>query len=164
MYRPCGQHQRTGRCDVEVRRDAAVRLGGPRAAARLERLVQPAVALGVLGNDATSGIASCSGPTYSGPDGPAQSISGSCTDRAGNTNTNVTASLKYDATRPTATGSPARGPDVNGWYNQPVALALTGSDATSGIGSCGGSYAGPDGTGRVLTGSAQTSQGTRAVQ
>ena len=47
-----------------------------------------------------------------GPDGAAQTLSGSCTDRAGNTNSNVTATFKYDATRPTASGSLARGPDV----------------------------------------------------
>ena len=42
--------------------------------------------------------------------------------------------------------SPARAPDVNGWYNHAVALTWSGSDATSGIASCSsGSYAGPDG-------------------
>ena len=107
------------------------------------------IALSVTGTDATSGIASgsCGGPSYSGPDGSARTISGSCTDRAGNTSNAVTATIKYDGTAPTASGSLARGPDLNGWYNQPVAFALTGTDATSGIASCGGNYAGPDGVG-----------------
>jgi hypothetical protein len=34
----------------------------------------------------------------------------------------VTAALKYDATAPSATGTLARAPDGNGWYNRPVAL------------------------------------------
>jgi hypothetical protein len=110
------------------------------------------IALSVSGTDATSGIGSCGGPSYSGPDGSARTITGSCTDRAGNTGASVTATVKYDATAPTASGSLARGPDANGWYNHPVAFNLTGSDATSGIGTCGGSYAGPDGTGRQVVG------------
>ena len=110
------------------------------------------VALGVTGSDATSGIASCSGPTYSGPDGPDRTISGSCTDRAGNTNNSVSATFKYDSTAPTASGSLARGPDLNGWYNRPVLLDLTGADATSGIASCSGGYAGPDGTSKTASG------------
>ena len=110
------------------------------------------VALGVTGSDAMSGIASCSGPSYSGPDGTARTITGSCTDRAGNTNAAVTATLKYDSTPPTASGSLARGPDANGWYNHPVTLELTGSDAMSGIASCGGGFSGPDGDARTASG------------
>ena len=41
--------------------------------------------------------------------------------------------------------SPARAPDANGWYNHAVALTFAGSDATSGIASCGApTYSGPD--------------------
>lgn len=110
------------------------------------------VALGVTGTDAMSGIASCSGPSYSGPDGTARTITGSCTDRAGNTNAAVTATLKYDATAPTASGSLARAPDANGWYNHSVTLELTGSDAMSGIASCSGGFSGPDGDVRAASG------------
>ena len=108
-----------------------------------------AVALNVTGSDATSGIASRSGGTYGGPDGTAREVSGTCTDRAGNTSVPTSRTLNYDATPPATTGSsPARPADRNGWYNQPVALSVSGTDATSGIGSCGGpSYSGPDGLG-----------------
>jgi hypothetical protein len=54
--------------------------------------------------------------------------------------------VSIDLTPPAFTVSP--GPDQNGWYNHPVALALGGeSDALSGIGSCGDPqpYSGPDG-------------------
>ena len=61
----------------------------------------------------------------------------------------MTSTIKYDATRRLRRGR-LRGPDLNGWYNQPVALALTGSDAISGVASCGGDYAGPDGASRRL--------------
>ena len=41
--------------------------------------------------------------------------------------------FKYDATAPAATTIPARQPDVNGWYNQPLSVAFSGSDAPSGL-------------------------------
>jgi hypothetical protein len=54
--------------------------------------------------------------------------------------------VKRDATPPTISGgSPSRGPDSNGWYNHPVGINFSGTDATSGIAGCSGpSYGGPD--------------------
>jgi hypothetical protein len=51
------------------------------------------------GSDATSGIASCSAVTYSGPDRASAPIGGGCTDRAGNT-ASAPVSINYDATAP----------------------------------------------------------------
>ena len=54
------------------------------------------VQVSFAGQDATSGIASCSSPTYGGPDGGSVSVSGGCTDKAG------TAGLRhcrFDTTR-----------------------------------------------------------------
>jgi hypothetical protein len=51
------------------------------------------------GSDATSGIASCTAVTYSGPDKASAPIGGRCTDRAGNS-ASAPASLNYDATAP----------------------------------------------------------------
>jgi hypothetical protein len=51
------------------------------------------------GDDATSGIASCTSSTYSGPDSENASVGGACTDNAGNHNSG-SVSLKYDATPP----------------------------------------------------------------
>lgn len=51
------------------------------------------------GTDATAGVASCSSAAYAGPDNPSASVSGSCTDWAGNVGT-ATFPLKYDATPP----------------------------------------------------------------
>ena len=97
-----------------------------------------------------SGPDTCTaGVTYSGPDAASASRSGTCTDRAGNTSASSSFAFKYDATAPSATGDLARLPDANGWYNHPIALEVTGSDALSGIAACGGAaYAGPDGRGR----------------
>ncbi len=91
-----------------------------------------ALAVTFDGTDATSGIEFCVTPqTYSGPDNANASVSGNCRDRAGNT-TVRSFSLSYDATGPVVTATPARNPDSNGWYNHPLAVSFSGTDATSG--------------------------------
>lgn len=69
--------------------------------------------------------------------------------------------IRRDATRPQVTGiAPARAPDSGGWYNRPVAIAVTGTDATSGIASCSSpQYAGPDGASREVTGTCTDAAG-----
>ena len=64
----------------------------------------------------------------------------------------MTATIKYDATAPTAIRRAGARPGQNGWYNHAVTFDLTGTDATSGIDSCGGGYSGPDGTSRQAQG------------
>jgi hypothetical protein len=59
-----------------------------------------AVGVAWSGNDATSGIASCSSGSYSGPDSASAKAAGSCRDMAGNIASGAFA-LKYDATAPT---------------------------------------------------------------
>ena len=49
--------------------------------------------------DATSGVASCSNLTYSGPDSSSAQLTGSCTDNAGNSAA-ASAAFDYDATAP----------------------------------------------------------------
>jgi hypothetical protein len=70
--------------------------------------------------------------------------------------TEVTVQLKIrvDKTPPVVSGGqPARGADVNGWYNHPVAVAFSGTDLTSGIASCTApTYAGPDSGAGLLFG------------
>ncbi len=113
-----------------------------------------ALSVAFAGTDATSGLDSCVPPqSYSGPDSQNASVSGSCVDRAGNTSVHSFA-LNYDGTAPAAFGSPAREPDSNGWYNQPIRVAFGGTDATSGIDSCTAAqvYPGPDAANASLSG------------
>jgi hypothetical protein len=50
-----------------------------------------------------------------------------------------------DKTAPAVTGHASRPPDANGWYNKPVTVMFSGTDATSGVAGCSGLvYAGPD--------------------
>ena len=89
------------------------------------------------GSDATSGLAGCSSPGYSGPDTAGASFTGTCTDNAGNVSAPLTSgSIKYDATPPAVSLSLSRGPDSDGWYNHPVDFHASGSDNLSGIASC----------------------------
>lgn len=105
------------------------------------------------GTDATSGVASCSSVGYSGPDSTGASVTGTCTDIAGNTSSPATsASIKYDSHAPTVTGvNTGRSPDSNGWFNHPVAVTLQGTDnGPSGIASCSSfTYSGPDTNGSI---------------
>jgi hypothetical protein len=87
------------------------------------------------GTDATSGVASCTSPNYGGPDTASATVSGSCTDVAGNVGT-ATFAFKFDKTPPAVTPRPSRPPDSNGWYNHPVAVGFAGADATSGVAGC----------------------------
>ena len=98
------------------------------------------------GLDATSGIASCGSPTYSGPDGASVTASATCTDNAGNISSPVSFALNYDATPPTVvSATPSPVPNAGGWYNAPVTVNFAGSDATSGLASCASPiYSGPD--------------------
>ena len=59
------------------------------------------VGLSFRGSDGLSGVKSCSGLTYSGPDGAGALVNGSCTDVAGNTRS-AKRSLNYDSTAPPA--------------------------------------------------------------
>jgi hypothetical protein len=104
------------------------------------------VQVSAAGTASVSGIASCTSATYSGPDSSSASVSGTCTSGAGLVSTPKTLSFQYDATPPSVSASPARGADSNGWYNNPVGVAFTGTDAVSGIDSCSGAttYSGPD--------------------
>jgi large repetitive protein len=97
------------------------------------------------GSDATSGIASCTSRTYSGPDGANASSSGNCTDVAGNISTTALG-FQYDATDPVVAVTADRNADHAGWYNRPVGISWSGTDATSGIDFCDApvTYSGPD--------------------
>jgi hypothetical protein len=57
----------------------------------------------------------------------------------------TTRTISIDATPPAVTAAAARVPDSNGWYNRPVGVSFSGTDATSGVASCSAAtYAGPD--------------------
>jgi hypothetical protein len=121
------------------------------------------VAFAFSGTDATSGIASCSSPTYGGGDGASVAVSATCADVAGNTSAAALATLKYDATAPAVTAAPDQAP-AGAWYRRPLTVGFAGTDATSGIASCTAPvrYAGPDGDAAVVKGSCADAAGNAA--
>ena len=94
------------------------------------------------------------------PDGGAITLSGTCSDNAGNS-ASSSLTIKYDSTAPTVKAAPARAPDVNGWYNHPVEVAFTGSDGGSGLAECSPkvTYGGPDANPAKLVGQCRDAAG-----
>ncbi|HEX4735120.1 MAG TPA: hypothetical protein VH247_11940 [Thermoleophilaceae bacterium] len=116
-------------------------------------------------SDALSGIANCQAPTYSGADDLTASLSGTCTDAAGNTDSSPAGvTFKYDGTPPSIDAAALdRPPDVNGWYNHPVGLLLQGNDATSDPTVCTApTYSGPNGAAVELIGTCTDQAGNSA--
>jgi hypothetical protein len=64
------------------------------------------------GSDATSGIASCTSTPYSGPDGASITLSGTCTDKAGNVSAVAPFVFNYDSTPPVLSDVTARPADA----------------------------------------------------
>jgi hypothetical protein len=88
------------------------------------------------GQDSVSTIGTCTSMTYSGPDTATATVSGTCTDTAGNVSAPVAVALKYDATKPTLVPAVAPNPVLLGGT---ATATPNASDATSGIAaqSCG---------------------------
>ena len=165
---PCTVSDGTGSITVSVvvRRDATP----PSVRASAERgpdnngWYNRAVSIGFEGDDGTSGVASCTSATYSGPDTDGTTVGGSCVDNAGNTGRGGY-DLKYDGTAPSVEAKPDRPPDGNGWYRRAVAVTFVGSDPVSGVDSCAAPvrYEGPDVPKTSLSGSCQDKAANRSA-
>jgi hypothetical protein len=127
--------------------------GAPARAPDANGWYNHSVVVSFTASDNLSGVGGCAPVTYGGPDGAPAGVPSNCTDVAGNVSSGA-ASINYDGTGPSVSGSPDRSPDANGWYAKPVNVSFGGSDATSGIASCsgGGTYSGPDGRGQATGG------------
>ncbi|HKY24406.1 MAG TPA: hypothetical protein VJM07_04580 [Gaiella sp.] len=113
------------------------------------------------GDGGPSGIASCTSGTYGGPDSGGATITGTCTDGAGNS-ASGSFTIKYDATPPAVTAAPDRPPDAQGgWYNHPVKVTFTGKDGGAGVAECTQpvTYAGPDANPAKIVGQCRDAAG-----
>jgi hypothetical protein len=101
------------------------------------------------------------GPTTITQDTGGTGVSCTVSDPQGSVTSTVI--VRRDASPPAVTASPERGPDNDGWYNRPVAVSISGDDATSGIAGCsgGGTYGGPDTGGVSVEGSCTDNAGNR---
>lgn len=95
-------------------------------------------------------------------DTPGTKVTCSAENNGDTTTQSVT--IKLDKTAPTVTTTVERQPDANGWYNRPLTVAFTGTDTTSGIGSCSSArYVGPDNAAAAIAGSCSDNAGNVAA-
>ena len=140
--------------------------GTPARAADANGWYNHDVLLTFKGTDQTSGIAACTSTTYGGPDTAAASVTGTCTDNAGNASSPLPYGLKFDATGPEITSlAPERPPDFDGWYNRPVRFDVAGTDALSGLAECPPVvYSGPDGRASRVSGACSDRAGNASTR
>ena len=105
--------------------------------------------------DSLSDVDSCSGPVTMSSEGAGQSVTGSATDKAGNTASITVENINIDKTAPTITGSRTPFANTNGWNNSPVTVSFSCDDALSGISSCPeDALLDSEGLGQTVTGTA----------
>jgi hypothetical protein len=76
-----------------------------------------------------------------------------CSATWGDAGAHFPLTVKIDRAPPAVSGAAARVPDSNGWFNKPVGVSFSGTDATSGVASCSAStYAGPDSASAQVSG------------
>ena len=114
--------------------------------------------------DSLSGVASCNSPVTLSSDGAGQSVSGTATDKAGNSATASVTGINIDRAPPTITASADRAPSANGWYKAPVTISFSCGDALSGIASCPSAVTvNGDGKGQSVSGTATDKAGNSAT-
>ena len=83
-----------------------------------------------------------------------------CWARSDGGETTKSKTVALDRTPPAVSSAATRAPDANGWFNRPVAVAFSGTDATSGVAACSSlGYAGPDNPGAVVSGNCRDNAG-----
>ena len=86
--------------------------------------------------DNLSGVATCTAPVTL-DQGANQSVSGTATDKAGNSASISKTGVNVDTTAPKLSGAATTAPNANGWYTGDVVIHWTCSDDLSGIaGAC----------------------------
>ena len=145
-----------GAGNVTIHYDATkpIITGAPTTAPNTNGWYRNNVTVNFTATDATSGIATITPDVMISTEGKNQNVTGTAIDNAGNVANFTVSGINIDKIPPTVSATPSRLPDHNGWYNHPVVISWTGTDASSGIDSCdtATNYVGPDGTSITLTG------------
>ncbi|HSC72959.1 MAG TPA: HYR domain-containing protein [Gaiellaceae bacterium] len=121
-----------------------------------------AVTVAWVVSDAESGIAGSSGcdPTTISSDTTGRTLTCSASNTDG-LSAQASIVVKVDTTGPSVTGEPTSKPTQKGWYTQPLTVAFAGTDAVSGISTCGApvAYGGPDTKSAAVSGSCTNGAG-----
>jgi hypothetical protein len=86
-------------------------------------------------SDKTSGVASCPAPVTVSSEGANQIVSGTATDRAGNT-ASTTVTINLDKTPPAIAAGAAPPANNFGWNNSQVTVTFNCTDSLSGVATC----------------------------
>ncbi|MFC4065322.1 Neogenin [Actinoplanes subglobosus] len=109
--------------------------------------------------DATSGLVSCPEARTVTADGVDQVVTGSTTDKAGNTAT-TSVTVNVDKTAPKITAALVGTPNSAGWHRTPPTVKFTCTDTGSGIADCpADATVDADGAAQVVTGTATDKAG-----
>lgn len=117
------------------------------------------------GDNGPSGVDSCTGDVRvnTDTDTSGRTVSGTCTDNAGNVSAATEVTVKLDKTAPTISrtlsGAPA---NANGWYNHAVDVDFSCTDSGSGVDSCTGDVTLTDGANQSASGTATDVAGNTA--
>jgi RHS repeat-associated protein len=113
--------------------------------------------------DATSGVAVCLSPVSVTTEGAGQIISGTATDRAGNSAT-ATVTLNIDKTVPIVSSTIVPPPNSAGWNNSNPVVSFTATDPLSGIASISSPVTvTTEGQNQIITGTATDQAGNSAT-
>lgn len=83
--------------------------------------------------DTLSGIADLTPEHVLATEGVGQSVTGSATDKAGNTALYTVMEINIDKTPPAISGAPTTAANIHGWYKTDVVIHFSASDTLSGI-------------------------------
>lgn len=113
--------------------------------------------------DADSGIATCPAPQAVSSEGAKQVVSGTATDRSGNT-ASASVTLNIDKTAPVVSATQSPAANANGWNSGPVTVTFSATDSLSNV--APGSLTPPvtlsaDGTGLSASGEATDLAGNK---
>lgn len=98
-----------------------------------------AVTVTFTGVDALSGVAAngCSSPTLLSRNGAGQSVTGQCSDEAGNSAQTKVSGINIDTIAPTAYAMVTPTPNAAGWNDSTVTVSFSGTDNLTGSGLAG---------------------------
>ncbi|WP_173054852.1 carboxypeptidase regulatory-like domain-containing protein [Phytohabitans houttuyneae] len=113
--------------------------------------------------DPLAGVATCPAPVTVDQDGAGQVVTGTATDRAGNTATR-TVIVNLDTAAPTITPTVSQAPNSEGWNNGDVTVSFSCTDILSGIANCSPPVTlTEDGPNREVSGTAVDKAGNTTV-
>jgi hypothetical protein len=96
-------------------------------------------------------------------DTPLTAVTCKASNENDGTEASQTVRIKLDKTAPAVATVLERQADANGWYNHPLTVAFSGTDATSGLWTCTSvTYTGPDSAAAVASGSCSDVAGNSA--